>query len=461
MWRTWAIARLTFWEGVRMRIVLVFLAVLALAVLLMPTALQGDGTVAGRLQSFLYYALMAVNFLLSLTTIFFSCSTLANEIRTRTLHLIVTKPVSRFQVLVGKWLGVNLLNLLILGLSGLTIYGFASAIKERPVAFARDALNVRDVVWTARLAASPRQPDFVTPAIEKLRQRKEEGAYFADEASARSEFVREFQEAWLRIPPQQERLYVFENLLPPRSLDTAFQVRFKARASPLPADEIVPLLWVFVDPDTLVPLMPQPHMTSGRSSEVHQFLVRATGVVRDGRAALVVGNPLMPPRRNAAVFEGIDSLQLLYQHESFQMNYLKALLLILLRLAFLSALGLLMSTFVSFPVACLVVCSVFVLSLSSAWLLEVIGANLELRTDEIDPYWKLGPYVRVVLTPLLRIVLPDFSRYDGVDPLIDGLYIPYTLVAWAAAHTLVLGTALLVIPGWLIFRRREVAGVQL
>ena len=49
MGRALAIARLTFWEGIRMRIVLVFLAVMLLFLVVMPFWAKGDETLAGRL----------------------------------------------------------------------------------------------------------------------------------------------------------------------------------------------------------------------------------------------------------------------------------------------------------------------------------------------------------------------------------------------------------------------------
>ena len=177
MRRVLAIAWLTFFEGVRMRIVLVFLVVLAFLVLRMPFALRGDETLTGRLQSFLAYSLGALSLLLSLATVFFSCATLTGEIKERSLHLVVTKPVSRFQILVGKWFGVNLLNLLIVVLCSGAIYGFARFIRSRPEQFERDRLQVRDVVWTARVAASPTVPtkEIATAAAEDVQQRLQRG----------------------------------------------------------------------------------------------------------------------------------------------------------------------------------------------------------------------------------------------------------------------------------------------
>ena len=454
MKRTLAIARLTFWEGVRMRIVLVLLIVLVFIVLRLPFALRGDETLAGRLQTFLSYSLGALGIFMSLATAFFACATLSQEFRTRTLHLVVTKPVTRFQILLGKWLGVNALNVLILAVAGLVIYGFALFIKSRPEAFARDRVMIEDVVWTARLAAKPTRPDFRDMAERHVQALEASGQEFPrGRDAAIAEYANQYEVDWLQIAPGDARPYEFNNLAPPANSDVVYQVRFKARGIPIPPNEELSILWGIVDPETGGVL--DWFDTHKRNAETHQFLIRANNVVTDGTAVLLVANP-PPPNYSAILFEGDDSLQILYKVGGFGENFVRALLLILFRLAFLSALGLFFGTFVSFPVACFCVLSMFVFCLGVPWWLESIGANIGAANPTIDPYGKFGPWVRMALVPVLKILLPNFVAYDGVGDLIDGYVIDRKLLLTSAAHTLLYGVALLILPGWFIFSRREI-----
>ena len=451
--RTLAIARLTFWEGVRMRIVLVFVLVLVIVVLRLPFALKGDETLSGRLQTFLSYSLSAISVLLSLATVFLSCSTLTRDIRERSIHLVITKPVSRFNVLLGKWIGVNALTLILLAMSGLVVYGLSVFIKTRPEQFERDRLKLTDVVWTARAAASPTKPDFEALARQRIEELAAEGATFLEKEHAVRERTKELEEAWRRVEPRERQQYDFEGLPPPRSAETVYQVRFKAVSVPYSMSETVFIGWVLLHPETGAPLVYRE--TEERSSVRHQFLVRSS-VVSDGKAKIGVYNPPGNERRSI-VFEGDDALEILYTVGSFEMNLVKAVMLIGLRLAFLSAVGLFFSTFVSFPVACFCVLSIFLFCIGMPWWLETIGANLKIPDPNIDPYGAFGPAVRQVLVPFLKVAIPDFVSYDGVDRLIDGYAIPTSLMIRTAAHTLVYGVVLLVLPGWLIFRSREVA----
>lgn len=454
MRRVLAISRLTFWEGVRMRIVLVFIIVLIFVVLRLPFALRGDETLAGRLQTFLSYSLGALSVFMSLATVFLSCATLSKDIHERSIHLVVTKPVSRFQILLGKWLGVNALNLLLIVLSGLVIYAFAVFIKSRPEQFVRDRIKVDDTVWTARAAARPVAPDFEQSARKQVEELEKQGREFPlGKQAAIHETARDLEEDWKRVPPQGVRVYEFQGPAVSDPDTIAYQLWFRARAVPTGANENLDILWVVVDPETQSEL--ERRLSDERSDLRHDMLLRSAAV-KDGKALIAVLNPPTNGRRSI-YFEGDDALEILYKVGGFELNFAKCLLLILFRLAFLSALGLLFGTFVSFPVACFCVLSIFFFCIGVPWWLEAIGANMQVYDAKIDPYGRIGPFVRLLLVPVLKVLLPNFVVYDGVARLIDGYQIPLGLMLGSAVHTLVYGVVLLVLPGWLIFRSREIA----
>ncbi len=453
-----AIARLTFWEGIRMRIVVIFLVTLGLIVLRLPFALKGDETVAGRLQTFLSYSLGAVSTLLGLACVFLSSWTLTSDIKSNTIHMLVTKPVSRLQILLGKWLGINLLMLALVLLCGGVIYGFACFIKSRPVTFQRDEINIRDVVWRARVAATPRPiEDFKAKAKEWVESQVKQGQVFSrGEDYAVAERVKELINEWRKVDPGEMEGYLFENLIPPRNPGEAVQVRYRARGVPLPPQEMLGIEFAFGDPDQMTQISGW-HLAQERSGDLHQFLVNGQGVVKNGRSLLVVRNP--EGQRSSIVFDLDKWLTIMYNISSFEENYAKTLAIIFGRLAFLSAVGLFFGVFTSFPVACMCAATFYVICLGMPFWLESIGANLEFRTDAVDPYGKLGPAVRLVLVPLMKVAFPNFSVYDGTAHLIDGEYISMGLLAKSLAHTLLYGIALLLGPGWLVFRSREIAQV--
>lgn len=461
-----AVARLTFAEGIRMRIVLVFLVLLGALMLILPTVMKGDQTLSGRLQAFLYYAIGAMSILLSLTTVFLACYSLSEEIRSRTLHLVVTKPVTRIQILLGKWYGVMLLNLVLLTICGATIYGFAWTIRQQEPINARDGSKLRDVVWTARVGAKPVRPDMTAAATAWVDERIARNELRPDDENHRKRMIAEraaeLLGSWRIVPPATAeeigRIFEFENLPPPARADEVVQVSYKVRGIPIPPNEQLRIVWLFVDPETRAPLH-EPRETVERSGDQHEFFVRA-GAFEGGRAALAVINPPSDRNRISLTFEGDDSLQIFYKVGSFEANYLRAMLIVFLRLAFLAAVGVFFSAFVSFPVAAFCMLAAYVLCLGMPTWMESIGANIELYTPSIDPYggwW--GKPIRFVMVPILWFFFPDFVALDGADRLIEGRYIPLDLIAVSALRLLVFGGVILLVLGTLVFQRREVAEV--
>lgn len=461
-----AIARLTVSEGIRLRIVVVFLIAMGFIVLRLPFALEGDGTLTGRLQNFLDYSLAAVSLLLSLSTVMLAASTLAKEFQTRSLQMIVTKPVTRFQILLGKWLGITLLNVMLLGLCGLTIYGFARFIANQPGATSlSDQLEVEDVVWTARKAASPVLPDFTEDAEEDIDNRVKQGTISDEDPRIVEQAVlerkRELGRLHRAIGPSRSKVYHFENL-PEQAPNSVVQVRYKVRSLPLPPDERPRIGWRFVHPDNeQQPLHEYPYQTAEPTYQVHHFLVSA-GAIIDGRAALEVYNYADPQtERYVLMFQEPDALQILFRVGGFELNYVKALGLMLLRLTFLAALGLFFGTFVSFPVAVFCGLTWYVICMGQPFWLESIGTGrVPVGGTALDPFGAAGVYVRPALEAVLLAIFPNFATYSGGRALIEGLYISPELLLRAALHTLGLGLVMLFLIGWLVFWRREVADVS-
>lgn len=455
MTRIWAIAKLTLYEGIRMRIVLVLLAMLVFFVLMLPFSLRGDETLAGRLQTFLSYSLSTLGVLMSVTTAFFACGTLSRDVERRTIHTVVTKPVARMQILLGKWVGVNLLNLAIVAIAGLTIYGFALFIKAQPENFTRDRLKLEDVIWTARVAATPEMPPFLERAQAQIDAQIAEGAEFLNKHSAVKARAEELELEWSRIPPRLERRYEFTNLDTPQHGDNVYQIRFKLRRLPAVGPNDMAVVWSFYDAVTGQRLTSRP--TEEYVGRWHQFLVRA-GVVRDGRAVIGIGNPPAPIELSyVIILDGRDAIQILYKVGTFEANYVKALLLIVMRLAFVSALALFFASFTSFPVACFCTLTLVVICIGFPWWLHAVGGDMRVVAGEDDPLGGFGPFIRPIIVPFMQFFLPNFFKYDGVTNLIEGLYIPDQLMLTSTLHTLVYGAALLVVPAWLIFRSREIA----
>jgi hypothetical protein len=164
----------------------VLLVLLAAAVIGLPAIIKHDGTPAGFTQILLTYTLGSITLLLGFATLWLGCGTLSRDIEECQMQVVVAKPIQRWEVWVGKWLGILTLNAMLLGLSGLTVYALLQARASRLPPETQQEL--RQSILVARGSIRPPVPQSVIDAevANLLRARLEDPAV----ASMPREFVR-------------------------------------------------------------------------------------------------------------------------------------------------------------------------------------------------------------------------------------------------------------------------------
>lgn len=140
---------LTFREAWRRRMVLVAVGLGLLFLLLFGVGLalidrnlheQGIGAIQLRFgyNMLLMAGLYVVHFLTVMLAIFASVDTIAGEIGSHTIQALVTKPLRRWQIVIGKWCGYAAMLMLYLGLLGggimLIVYTLVGYAPPNPAA---------------------------------------------------------------------------------------------------------------------------------------------------------------------------------------------------------------------------------------------------------------------------------------------------------------------------------------
>jgi hypothetical protein len=116
------IAGLTWKAAFRYRLFWILCALLAAAVVGLPLLLKDDGTAQGMVQILLTYTLSATAALLGFATLWLSCGTLARDVEECQMQMVAVKPIARWQIWLGKWLGLLSLNAVLLALAGAAIF---------------------------------------------------------------------------------------------------------------------------------------------------------------------------------------------------------------------------------------------------------------------------------------------------------------------------------------------------
>lgn len=120
MWKILAIARVTLKESVRRK---VFLGLLLFTALLIALAVSLPAIdPASRIRLVEGWCLRTISFFGVLIAVFLSATSIPDDIESKRVFLVVTRPITRLQVLAGKWLGfAGVLGLFLLGMGLLSV----------------------------------------------------------------------------------------------------------------------------------------------------------------------------------------------------------------------------------------------------------------------------------------------------------------------------------------------------
>ena len=451
----WAVAVNTVKQALRLKIAAVFIVLLLVLLPVMGLKMTGDGTLKGRMQAFVSYGLSLTALLLALLTIFTTAYTLTSDVKDKQVYTVLTKPIRRFQFVLGKLFGVILLDAALLALFSVIIYSITISLPTLLHADNDQIAQVRDEFFTARASLAPVEPDIseeLEQAYNKLKQAGEVPPGVDENPISRRNYKNEFaRRIGLRKRAAvvgEELLWEFNNVKPK---DPNLFIRFKYDVAVNPQDLSIYSKWVVGDvrPLRLGTPIETPLYSLERKDLIRtfrEFEVPADAVAGDGYLALAFLND--PLNDTVVIFPLEDGLELLYKADTFTANFIRAALLIFVRLVFLAALAVFAGSFLSFPVAILLCLSVFTMANMSGFIGESyqgVGAQP-------------GGLYSYCLKPLIML-LPEFDQVSPSKFLVPARLLSWSLLAWLGFTTVCLKALPLAIMSLLIFTYREIAKV--
>src|ERR1051326_5400655 len=165
MQRLLAITSLTWKAAFRFRLFIVIAVLLLGAVIALPILIKDDGTAEGFTQILITYTLSAIAALLGLSTLWLACGTLARDVEECQMQVVAVKPIARWQIWLGKWLGIMSLNAALLALAGGSVYALLLWRANRLPADQQEVL--KNEILVARGSARPKD---LSKEIEQLTQ---------------------------------------------------------------------------------------------------------------------------------------------------------------------------------------------------------------------------------------------------------------------------------------------------
>jgi hypothetical protein len=453
-----AIAGLTWKAALRFKLFLVIAALLILAVVGLPLVIKDDGTARGFTQIILTYTLSAITALLGLSTLWLACGTLARDIEECQIQVIATKPVARWQIWLGKWLGIMSLNAVLLALSGACVYGLLQWRAGKLPAAEQKIL--REQVLVARGSAKePNDPVEIAAETERVLQErlKANPVEKVDVPEVRRQIREQVKAIRQLVPPSsihtwQIDLGFAKNYL--RGKPLQLRVKFNA-AQKSPSGTFVALWQVGVPQKTRYW---QSEPMSLAPDTFHEFEIPPDLFDANGRLTITFANP----NETALLFPLEDGMEVLYPDGGFALNFARGLGIIFCWMALLAALGLMAASFLSFPVAAFFALAMLLVALSSSTLAESVESGSVAAGNE-ETGQAGHSAADLVLIPAFKGVLAVISLvkdYSPIDALSTGRSITWGELGRAFAEIVLLLGGALGILGIFFFSRRELATAQ-
>lgn len=462
MGKIWTISRLTIAEAVRRKIAIVFILLMVVILSVLPFVMRGDDTLRGRVQTFLAYSLSSLSFLLSVLTILLACGSVSLEIKSKHMQMLGTKPVSRWQLLCGKWLGIAVLDLVLLSIGTASVYGVTRYLATLPGTNLDDKPALMKEVLTARAGVRIEEPDFSREIEQRFETMREEGRVRTGDAAVIAQIRRDIELRLLRdfrtVHTLDSRVWEFRNLLVRREPGEYVHLRYKLQVAPIPPREVMDFAWVVGDRRKGTAEMVFPR--NERHNVVMELPIPAQLVADDGtlRIELVNVHPVDPARTYKAriSFEEENKPEVLYVIGTFGGNLLRTACMIYCRLLFLAAAGLCASTVLGFPVACLVCVILFLAAVVSGFIIDAMDM-IPSRLAQIDePLDYVGWLLRPLGLAIFKVV-PQLSKFNAIPTLVDGRAVTLIWVLDTIGKLVLLRAAALGLLAFVLFGRRELA----
>ena len=459
MQRILAITWLTWKAALRFKLFLVIAVLLIAAVVGLPLVIQDDGTARGFTQIIITYTLSAITALLGLSTLWLSCGTLARDIEECQIQVVATKPIARWQIWLGKWLGIVSLNAVLLAISGACVYGVLQYRAGKLPADEQKTL--REQILVARGVAREINMD---AQIEQETQRiltnrlAHASVEHVDVPEVQRQIRQEVKADLELVPPGgYTRVWRIDLGSAADSLrDKPLQLRVKFNAAQKSPSGTFGLAWQVGDPESTNYW--QSELMSLAPDTSHEFPIPAGLIGSKGILTVVVLNPTPI----ALTFPLDDGLQVLYPKGGFAMNFVRGLGIIFCWMALMAALGLMAASFLSFPVATFFSLALLIVVFSGGTLAETIESGSVAAGNE-ETGQAGHSMLDVVLIPAFKGVVSLISlvrNYSPIDSLSTGRDISWTELGIAFSQMVILLGGILAIIGITFFGRRELATAQ-
>ena len=458
--RVFAIAGLTWKAAFRYRLFIVIAVLLLAAVVGLPILIKDDGTARGFTQILLTYTLTVITALLGISTLWLSCGTLARDIEECQMQMVVVKPIARWQIWLGKWLGLMSLNAALLAISGGSVYALLQwRATKLP---AEEQRILRNEIFVARGSAREAtfEKEIEQATDERLKEVLAKGQIGPEEIKlVRQQIKEQFKAGAQVVPPGairpwQINLGLAKNYLHGQPL--YLRVKFNA-AEKSPSGTFY-ALWQAGSPGKTKNYWQTPEPMSLAPDTFHEFEIPPDLFDESGVLTILFRNV----NGTTLLFPLDEGMEVLYRESGFGLNFARGLGIIFCWMAVLAALGLAAASFLSFPVASFASLAVLLMAFSTGTMSSAVEAGTIMGHDS-EAGTSGHSVVDVVVIPFFKVMLKliNFAKdFSPIDSLSTGRSITWNALGAAVGQIVVVLGGIFALFGIWRFNRRELATAQ-
>ncbi len=442
--RIGAVSRLTIKAAFRFKLIPWLLLTMGLTITTIPYLIRHNGTAEMFAQVQLSYSLMTSGILLAASTLWLSCGILGQDLEKHHITLLASKPIARWEIWIGRWLGICSLNTFLMIMVGLSIYALL-------LFHARDLSQdeqsqLKKVVLISRASASEKAPDEEREINALFEKRKDQlHGIKIDTAAVRERLAEEVR--WMNqlVKPLHRRLWSIHIGNQVRQMeDETLQLRVKFYASPGAETTSFPMTWIVGDPS--LPTRWERELDLAPMT-THEWSVPANLIDPDGNLRVECRNYT----DMSLVFRVEDGLIILFPDGGFGLNYIKGLVVLLCWLSLLTAVGLWAATFASLPVATFLIMTLLLVAGSENLFksIAIDGTISTLNEETGKGHWHYLDWLLVPLFTFLYKAVETIRSIAPIESLVTGRSIP--TYNWLLHLSLVIGLMIAPIGAWGMF----------
>lgn len=458
MGKIFVISKLTRKAAFRYKIVFVMIILLILCVLLLPAIIKHDGTARGMVQIVLAYTLTLVTLLMGIMTLWLGAATLAKDIEEATIQLVDVKPIPRWQIWIGKLIGILQINGILLIIAGLVIY--VQLLWRTNLMPQSEQQVLKDEVFVARSSVKPSLPDITERVEMALKARLAQEPDLANEVDIRElkKLITEQVKATFEIiPPGYARRWIINmGKRWTKINETPLYLRVKFYAAQRSPRQTFLVEWRIGPPGA--PNLYQ-ELRSHAPESYQEFRIPAGLIDNQGRLIVEARNP----NEITLSFPLEDGIEVLYKEGGFILNYIRGLFIIFCWLTLIGAIALACGSYLSFPTATFATISLLFIAFSTGtinYIIEtgsIIGINP--NTGRVDNPTFFDHAIVSFFKGLLFLI--NLVRgFSPIDYLSTGRSIGWGLMLQAFIQIVMVVGGIFAIIGICSFQRRELATAQ-